>query len=86
MPSYIVLYRFTEQGRRNIKATIARAQAIQQENESRGFRIVGHYWTMGRYDLVAVVNAPSDEEMMAGLVRIASTGNVISETLRGFHL
>lgn len=44
----------------------------------------GHYWTQGQYDLVTIVEAPSEQAMMAGLFSIAEAGNVTSETLRAF--
>jgi len=84
MPNYIVLYRFTEQGRKNVKETVKRAAEVRKQNEARGFKVLGHYWTQGRYDLVAVVDAPSEEAMVAGLFGIAETGNVSSESLRAF--
>jgi len=84
MPTYVVLYRFTDEGRKNIKVTVKRAQEIRRENEARGFKVVGHYWTQGRYDLVTVVEAPNEEAMMSGLFSIAQAGNVSSETLRAF--
>lgn len=82
MPSYVVLYRFTGQGLKGIKGTVKRAREIRAENEKRGFKVVGMYWTEGRYDLVAVMEAPSEEAMLAGLFNIAEAGNVHSETLR----
>ena len=84
MPAYVVLYRFTEKGRTNIKGTVARSAEINRQNEARGFKVLGHYWTQGRYDLVTIVEAPSEEAMMAGLFSIAEAGNVTSETLRAF--
>lgn len=84
MPTYVVLYRFTEQGRKNIKNTVKRAEEVRRENEAKGFKVVGHYWTQGRYDLVTVVEAPDEESMMSGLFSIAEAGNVSSETLRAF--
>jgi uncharacterized protein with GYD domain len=84
MPSYVVLYRFTEQGRKNVKETVKRAAEVRKQNEARGFKVLGHYWTQGRYDLVAVVDAPSDEAMVAGLFSIAEAGNVASETMRAY--
>ena len=82
MPTYVVLYRFTDQGLKNIKDTVRRAREVRAENEKRGFKVVGTYWTQGRYDLVSIVDAPSEEAMLAGLFNIAATGNVHSETLR----
>ncbi len=84
MPHYVVLYRFTDQGRKNIKDTVKRAAEVRKRNEERGFKVLGHYWTTGRYDLVTVVDAPSEEAMAAGLMGIAEVGNVSSETLRAF--
>jgi uncharacterized protein with GYD domain len=84
MPAYVVLYRFTDEGRKDIKATVRRAAEVRKQNESRGFKVLGHYWTQGRYDLVTVVEAPNEEAMMAGLFSIAEAGNVQSETLRAF--
>ena len=49
-----------------------------------GFRVLGHYWTQGQYDLVVTVEAPSEEAMLAGLFAVAEAGNVVSETLRAF--
>jgi uncharacterized protein with GYD domain len=84
MPHYVVLYRFTDQGRKSVKETVKRAAEVRRRNEERGFKVLGHYWTTGRYDLVTVVDAPSEEAMAAGLMGIAEAGNVSSETLRAF--
>ena len=84
MPHYVVLYRFTDQGRKNVKETVRRAAEVRKRNEERGFKVLGHYWTTGRYDLVTVVDAPSEDAMAAGLMGIAEAGNVSSETLRAF--
>lgn len=84
MPTYLVLYRFTDQGLKNIKGTVRRAREVRAENEKRGFKVLGMYWTQGRYDLVAVMDAPSEEAMAAGLFNVAEVGNVHSETLRAF--
>ncbi len=84
MPNYVVLYRFTAEGRKNVKESVRRAAEIRKQNEARGFKVLGHYWTQGRYDLVAIVDAPSEETMVAGLFGIAEAGNVSSETLRAY--
>lgn len=84
MPTYVVLYRFTEQGLKGVKDTVKRAKDIRRLNEERGFRVIGTYWTQGRYDLVSIVEAPAEEAMVAGLFNIAEAGNVHSETLRAF--
>ncbi len=84
MPSYVVLYTFTDEGRKNAKDTVKRAEEARAANEQRGFQVTGLYWTEGQYDLVAIVEAPDEQAMIAGLFNIAGEGNVRSETLRAF--
>lgn len=84
METYIVLYKFTDQGRKNVKETMSNVSQARAESERRGFTVRGLYWTQGQYDFVAVLDAPNEEAMMAGLFNIAANGNVESETLRAF--
>jgi uncharacterized protein with GYD domain len=84
MPTYVVLYEFTDQGRKHVKSTVQRTRETQAENEQRGFKVHGLYWTQGQYDLIAIVEAPSEQAMLNGLFNIAEAGNVRSQTLRAF--
>jgi uncharacterized protein with GYD domain len=84
MRKYVVLYRFTEQGAKDIRGTVARARQTREQNEKRGFKVQAMLWTQGPYDLVAVVEAPSEEAMMGGMVNVVSAGNVSSVTMRAF--
>jgi uncharacterized protein with GYD domain len=83
MPRYVSLINWTDQGVRNAKETTERAAQAQQLIEQMG----GHmdvYWTIGRYDIVAVVEAPDDETATAFLLQVAALGNIRTETLRAF--
>ena len=84
MPTYVVLYNFTDEGLKNAKETVKRARENRAENERRGFKVQGLYWTQGPYDLVAIVEAPDENAMMAGLLNVAGAGNVRSQTMRAF--
>ena len=84
MPTYVVLYNFTDQGAKDIKGTVQRAAANQADLEQRGFKMHGLYWTQGAYDLVAVIEAPDEESMMVGLLKIGSAGNARSTTMRAY--
>jgi uncharacterized protein with GYD domain len=86
MQTYIVLYKFTDQGSRSIKSSLERARENVAESERRGFKIRGVYWTQGQYDLIAVVEAPDELAMTAAMFNIAEAGNVRSETLRAFTM
>lgn len=82
MPNYIVLYKFTDEGAKDVKSSVQRVRDGQAESERRGFKVHGAYWTMGQYDLVVIVEAPDESAMLNGLFSIAEAGNVRSETLR----
>ena len=88
LPAYVVLHRFTDQGRRNMKRTVERAARLRRESEARGFTHLGQfwrqYWTQGKYDLVTVIDAPSDEALMAWLFEVSEAGNVTTESMRAF--
>lgn len=86
MPTYIVLYKFTDQGIKNVKSTLERVREAQADSEKRGFKITGVYWTQGQYDMVTVLEAPDEHAMVAGLLNIAGAGNVHSETMRAFPM
>ena len=82
MPTYISLVKYTDQGIRSVKDSPKRAEAFRALCEKLGGRVKDLYWTMGRYDIVATVEAPDDVTINAILYSIASLGNVRTETLR----
>jgi len=42
-------------------------------------------WTVGEYDIVSVVDFPDDEVATAALLRVGSTGNIRTKTMRAFN-
>ncbi len=84
MPKYILLANFTDQGIRNIRGTISRAEAFQAMAEKSGVAMKELCWTLGRHDVLAVFEAPDDESATALALSAASLGNVRCETLRAF--
>jgi uncharacterized protein with GYD domain len=84
MPTYVVLLNFTDQGIRNIKESPKREDAFREMCEKVDARVKDAYRTMGRYDVVAIVDAPNDGAMSTILYSLGSRGNVRTETLRAF--
>ncbi len=84
MAKYVGLVSWTDQGIRQVKDTLQRAEQVRQLSEQMGGRMETLYWTLGRYDLVAAFEAPDDETATAIMLRIGSAGNVRTETLRAF--
>ena len=84
MATYIVLAHFTDQGVRGIKDTPKRADAFKAMAKKAGANVKELYWTLGSYDIVAVVEAPDVEAITAVGLSAAKLGNIRTETLRAF--
>ena len=85
MATYIALLQFTDQGVRNAKDSPKRATAAAEVASKMGVKFTDIFWTLGQYDAAIVAEAPDDETMTALMLKIASLGNVKSQTLRAFR-
>ena len=83
MATFVSLVNFTDQGIRNVKDSPKRAEAIKATAKKLGVTVKEIYWTVGRYDVVVVMEG-DDEAVTSTLLKIGSLGNVRSETLRAF--
>jgi uncharacterized protein with GYD domain len=84
MSNYVLLIDWTEQGIKNVKDTVKRAKSFEGAIEKAGGKSLGFYYTIGRYDMVAIVQAPTDEALASVLLSLGSLGNVRTETLKAF--
>lgn len=85
MATYIALANFTDQGIRSVKDSTKRADAVQAAAAKFGAKMTQIYWTLGQYDLVAIIEAPGDASAAAFAVAIGSAGNVRLQTMRAFN-
>ena len=84
MPTYIVLYKLTDQGIKNIKEAPQRIEEGIKALEAAGGKVIGFYSVMGEYDYVSIGEAPNDETAVALALAIGSQGNVRTTTLKAF--
>jgi uncharacterized protein with GYD domain len=84
MPTFIALCSFTDQGIRSVKETTKRADAVKEAAKKFGVNMSQIYWTLGGYDLVTIVEAPSDESATAFMLAVGAAGNIRSQTLRAY--
>ena len=84
MPTYVTLFKWTEQGVKDVKNMPARFEASKKLVESVRGKMLGLYVTMGEYDVVAVTEGPSDEVAAAVALSIAAKGNAKTTTMRAF--
>jgi uncharacterized protein with GYD domain len=86
MSHYILLLNWTDQGIRNVKDTIKRADAFKSYLEKKGGKLTDIFYTFGQYDLVLIVELPNDDDAMSVLLGTGALGNIRSTTLKAFNL
>jgi len=86
MPIFVILAKFTDEGIKGIKKAPERLKTAQEIAKSVGSEIKGVYYTMGRYDYVAIVEGPSVEAAMKGLFMLGLEGVAKTETLVGLSM
>lgn len=83
MPTYIALGRLTAQAKRNPEAALRSRDRILAEFQKKGFKITS-YMTLGSYDAVLIIDAPSEELLVQFLMAAGATGDIDTTTLRAF--
>jgi uncharacterized protein with GYD domain len=84
MATYVTLYNFTDQGLRNIKDTLKRAEAVKQAVPHSGMTIKEMLWLEGQYDLLVISETSDDVAATAFALNILAQGNLRGQTLRAF--
>ncbi len=81
MPEFIILGQFTQEGIKNIKDSPKRLENAKKLMESLGGALKVFYYTLGRYDFVAITEAPDLNSALKGAMMIGGEGSVRTETL-----
>lgn len=84
MATFVTLVNWTEQGISTFRDTPKRVDGVKQILSKHGASFKDMYWTIGPYDVVAVIEAPDDESATAALLEIGAQGNIRTTTLRAF--
>jgi uncharacterized protein with GYD domain len=85
MPTYVLLADFTDQGIRAATESPKRAFDFKALARKCGANVKEFFWTLGRYDMVAIIEAPDDETVTAIGLSVGKLGNVRTETLRAYN-
>jgi len=73
---FIILARWR---RRPTKEIVAEASRLVEQATKEGAKVLGMYWTYGRWDVVTIAEAPNEKDAMRMLLRF---GDLVStETL-----
>jgi uncharacterized protein with GYD domain len=85
MATYITLMRWTQQGIARVKDSPKRLDAGRKAFKKMGVEIKDTWLTMGRYDLVCVIEGPDDATVAKALLSLGSQGNLETETMRAWN-
>jgi uncharacterized protein with GYD domain len=85
MPTYVSLINWTDQGIKNYRDTVARADSFRDSVRQAGGQVRELLWTLGEYDIVSVIEAPDDETAIALLLQVAAVGNIRTRTMRAMN-
>ncbi len=82
MPTYVMLFNWTEQGVRAAKDTTKRAEKFRDQAEKLGVKVRETFWTVGPYDSLALVEASDDTAASRLAIWLGSQGFVRTLTMR----
>jgi len=81
MPTFVMLTNLTSDGVKTLKSHPGRVAEVNREVEALGATVVSQYSTLGQYDFVTVIEAPSEEVMAKVSIEMGSRGTMTSQTL-----
>jgi uncharacterized protein with GYD domain len=84
MPTYVSLINWTDQGIKNFRDTVRRAEDFRGLVQRNGGQVRQIVWTLGEYDVVGVVDFPDDETATVTLLQLGALGNVRTKTMKAF--
>jgi len=84
MPLYVVLGNWTQKRIETIKNLPEGIKESRKVFESFGVKVIALVFTLGRYDVVAIGEAPNEEAITKALLSWGSRGLLRTETLTGF--
>jgi Uncharacterized conserved protein len=84
MVRYVVLFSWTDKGIAGFKDSAARVAKAREGAAKLGGKIVDLFWTIGPYDLAAIVEFPDDESFTAFALGTGAGGNVRTTSLRAY--
>jgi len=83
MLKFVILGNLTQQGIKTIKEAGKRQKQAEDIMKKVGCKLLSLYYTMGKYDWVAIVEGPDIESAMKGLFMFGMGGTNRTETLIG---
>lgn len=84
MPLYVALANWTDQGAKNVKDTIKRADAFVEAATKMNCRVREILYTMGPHDIVTIIEAPNDETASKLTLAVGMQGSIRTLSMRAY--
>lgn len=81
MPTYIMMSRLTNEGRKTIKNHPERIKEVDREIENMGAKVLAQYATLGMYDFINILEAPDNETIARVSTELGARGTIDIMTL-----
>jgi uncharacterized protein with GYD domain len=82
METYVMLLNFTDQGIRNVNDIALRVETVRELAKSLSVTVKNIFWTLGQYDMIAIVDARDEISATALTLSIGKAGTKRTQTLR----
>jgi uncharacterized protein with GYD domain len=84
MPTYVLLWNWTEQGIKAAKNSVKRLDEATGQLQKMGVTVKDVFWTMGAYDGVSIIEAADDATASRAMIWLAGLGNIRTATVRAY--
>ena len=81
MTTYVILGKLTQKAIENANEMAERDAKGEQVIKAAGGKLLAHYYTLGRYDFVALLDLPSEEALVKVMIELGKWGTISTETL-----
>jgi uncharacterized protein with GYD domain len=86
MPTFMSLFKLTDQGAKEIKEVPGNIKEAFKGIEALWGKLKDFYVVTGEYDFVGISEFPSDEVYMTNVLSVISRGGVRATTMKAFSL
>ncbi len=86
MAVYVMLTTLTDQGRKALQENPESMNEINKEVEYKGGKILTQYALLGQYDILTIIEAPSNEAVAKLAIRLSASGHTQTLTLPAITL
>ncbi len=81
MAKFVMLTTLTSEGRKTLAEKPERVKEVNKEVEAMGVKILAQYATLGQYDFINILEAPTNEAISRVSVALGSRGTLQTMTM-----